>query len=147
MDYEGALIRYAEWLNELLVRFAVSQLALATITEKDPLLGLPYFICYGRVFQLIVRIWSGCYAAAGRFGLSELECDFLFRWFLLGGVLDNDEFQATLSLAVRFCSQANIPQSGWVALYEFFKFATQQGRIEQPWGFNCALWIRGHRLQ
>jgi hypothetical protein len=92
MDYQGALINFADYLNETLARFAVSQLVLATITEKDHFLGLPCFIFHSRVFQLIVRIWCGCYEAAGRFGLSEIECDFLFRWFLLGGVLDNDEF-------------------------------------------------------
>jgi hypothetical protein len=89
-------------LNEALAKFAVSQLVLATMSEKDRFLGLPCFVFYSRVFQLIVRIWCGCYGAAGRFGLSEIECDFLYRWFLLGGVLDNDEFQAALSIAIRF---------------------------------------------
>jgi hypothetical protein len=78
MDYEGALLRYADALNEALVTFAVSQLVLATITEKDPFLGLPCFIFYGRVFQLILRVWSGCFGAARRFGLNKIECDFLF---------------------------------------------------------------------
>jgi hypothetical protein len=136
MDYKGAL-----------GRFAACQLDLATIAKKDPFLGLPCFIFYSRVFQLILRIWCGCYGAAGAFGISEIECDFLYRWFLGGGVIDNDEFQATLSIAIRFCSQAIIPQTGWAALDEFFKLATQHSRIEQPWGQNCILWIHGHRLQ
>jgi hypothetical protein len=136
MDYSGALNR-----------FVFCQLVLATITELDPFVGLPCFIFYSRVFQLILRVWSGCYREAIRaYRLDENECTFLFRWFLLGGVLDNDEFQDALSIAIRFCKHLQIPETGWAALSEYFKFATQHGRIEQPWGLRCVRWIQAHRL-
>jgi hypothetical protein len=134
--------------EEELGRFAALQIVLAIVTEKDPFIGLPCFIFYSRVIQLIVRtFWCGCYGVAREFKLSEIECDFLYRWFLLGGILDNDEFQDALSAAIRFCSQAIILQTGWAALDECFKFATQHGRIEQLWGLNCLMWIRAYRLQ
>lgn len=133
-------------IEAALGRIAACQLALASLVTPDPYLGLPCFIYYSRVFQLIIRIWCGCDRKAGLFGISEIECDFLYRWFMTGGVIDNDEFQDILSIAIRFCSQRRISATGWTALAEFFKFATQQGRIEQPWGFNCVMWIRAHRL-
>jgi hypothetical protein len=86
MDYKRALNNFVDYLNEQLVRFADLQLVLATIAEKDCFIRLPCFIYYSLVFQLFVKVWCGCFGAARRFEFSDLECDFLFRWFLLGGV-------------------------------------------------------------
>jgi hypothetical protein len=108
----------------------------------------PCFIYYNRVFQLLTKVWSGCYylAAPRALGFSQLKCEFLFRWFLLGRVLDDDELQLTLAFTLKYCARIPLPQTAWGTLKEFFMFACQQGRLEQPWGVKCVRWIQSHRL-
>jgi hypothetical protein len=79
-------------IGAALGRIDACQLALASLVTPDPYLDLPCFIYYSRVFQLIIRIWCECYGKAGLFEISKIECDFLYCWFLTGGVIDNDEF-------------------------------------------------------
>jgi hypothetical protein len=120
---------------------------LSAIGKLDSESGLPCFIYYSRIFQFLIKVWCGCYDVAGHVGLYQLECDFLFRWFLLGGVLDNDEIQLILSFALKYCARVReIPETGWVLLMECFRFAGQQRKIEQPWGANCMRWIQQYRL-
>jgi hypothetical protein len=133
-------------LNAAACTFLITQFAIGAITEFDPFVGLPCFLFYNRVFQLILRVWSGCYEVAREFAISDLECDFLFRWFLLGGVLDDEEIREVLGFTVRFCARTEIPVTGWVMISELLKFFTQQGRLSQPWGVNCIRWIDSHRL-
>jgi hypothetical protein len=83
--------------------FLLTQFVIGAITEPDAFVGLPCFLFYNRIFQLMLKVWSGCYGVAGEFGLTDLECEFIFRWFLLGGVLDNDGIQITLALMLRLC--------------------------------------------
>jgi hypothetical protein len=136
MDYNAALCGVTR-----------AYLFLSAVSKLDSTWGLPCFIFYGRIFQLLSRVWCGCYIAGiGELGYSELECSFLFRWFMLGGVLDNDEIQATLALALKYCARVPIRDAGWVALEEYFLFASQHGRLDQPWGAKCIRWIRSHRL-
>jgi hypothetical protein len=132
--------------NAVLATVVEAYLYVSAIASLESPYGLPCFIHYSRVFELLNKVWSGCYETAYAFGCSQLECDFYFRWFLLGGVLDNDEIQATLALALKYCSRVPLLESAWGSLQEMFKFATQQGRIEQPWGLNCIKWIQRHRL-
>jgi hypothetical protein len=54
-----------------------------------------------------------------------------------GGVLDNDEIQAILALPLRYCRFVPISKNAWATLQEMFTFASQQGRLAQPWGVNC----------
>jgi hypothetical protein len=118
----------------------------AAVFETDPQLGLPNFIFHGREIQLLLKVWCGCYDTASAFGISENECSFLFRWFLLGGVLDNEEVETSLRLAIEVCSQIEIQKLGWSALAELFRYASQQGKLVQPWGAQCLKWIIKHKL-
>jgi hypothetical protein len=127
-------------------RLVLTIIISAALFGTDNLLGLPHFIFYSPVIQLLFKVWVGCYNTANPFRISEDECSFLFRWFLLGGVLDNDEIEASLGQALRICSQLNMQKRGWSALAELFWFASQQGRVSQPWGIQCFRWIRKHRL-
>jgi hypothetical protein len=43
--------------NAAACTFLVTQLVLGTVSERDPFLGLPCFIFYSRIFQLILRVW------------------------------------------------------------------------------------------
>lgn len=139
-------IRRSLDLNAAACTFLVTQFAVGAITEFNSFVGLPCFLFYNRVFQLMLSVWSGCYGVASEFGLTDLECDFLFRWFLLGGVLDDEEIREILGFTIRFCAHADIPETGWAILLELLKFFTQQGRLIQPWGINCVRWILTHRL-
>jgi hypothetical protein len=135
--------------NAAACTFLVTQFALGALTERDRTFGLPCFIFYDRVFQLILKVWCGCYTGVAReFGFSDLECDFLFRWFQTGGVLDDDEIRAVLELALPFCSCAGdwVPETAWSILEEIVMFASQQGRLEQPWGINWVKWINRNKL-
>jgi hypothetical protein len=59
---------------------------------------------------MLVKVWSGCYEAAiDALGFSKLECEFYFRWFLFGGVLDNEEIHDLFDLAIKYCSRVTIP--------------------------------------
>jgi hypothetical protein len=101
------------------------------------------------IFQVILKVWCGCYTGvAGQLGFSDLECDFLFRWFLTGGVLDDDEVRALLEIALPFCCQAGdwVPETGWSILEKIVKFASQQGRLEQPWAVQWVKWINRNKL-
>jgi hypothetical protein len=81
MDYNAALLVLAK-----------AQLFVSAIACFDSKWGLPCFIFYSKIFQLLCKVWCGCYLAGPEaLGYSELECEFLFRWFVMGGVLDNDE--------------------------------------------------------
>jgi hypothetical protein len=133
-------------LNAAACTFLVTQFAIGAFTEFDPFIGLPCFIFYNRVFQLFLKVWSGCYGVAREFTLSDLECDFFFRWFLLGGVLDDDEIKEVLALTFDYCAETEKPETGWVMISELLKFFTQQGRLSQPWGLNCIRWIEAYRL-
>lgn len=136
MDYNAALCGVTS-----------AYLFFSAFTKPDAKWGLPCFIFYNRVFQLLVKIWCGCYIAGAEIlGYSELECQFLFRWFMLGGVLDNNEIQAILELALQYCERVPVRDAGWCALEEFLLFASQHGRLEQHWGDDCIRWIRRHRL-
>jgi hypothetical protein len=133
-------------LNAAACTFLVTQFVIGAITEFDPFIGLLCFLFYNRVFQLLLSVWSGCYGVAGEFGLSDMGCEFLFRWFLLGGVRDDDEIREVLGFAVRFYAKTEVPETGWAMLSELLKFFTPQGRLAQPWGVNCVRWIDSHRL-
>lgn len=133
-------------IDAAITRFVVYQLILASVYEFDPIWRLPCFIFYSRVFQLLFRVWIGCYDVADEVGLFKAECEFLFRWFLLGGVLDDEEVREILEFALKFCGRIETPESGWAALAELFRFASQQGRLEQPWGVSCFKWISKYRL-
>jgi hypothetical protein len=126
--------------------FLVTQFALGTITELDQFNGLPCWIFYSGIFQLLIKVWSGCYGVAKEFDFSELECEFYFRWFLLGGVLDDDEILQTLGVALLFCEKSRVPESGWAMLEEIFKLASQHGKLLQPWGVDCIKWINRNKL-
>jgi hypothetical protein len=133
--------------NAAACTFLVTQLVLGTITEKDPFVHLPCFILYGRIFQLIFNVWCGAYMVAEELSFSELECDFLFRWFLLGGVLDDEEIQDILYFALHFCATtSSVPESAWSWLGKFIKFMSQHGRIIQPWGVQSVKWINRNKL-
>lgn len=93
---------------------------LTSVREVDRVVGLPCCLFYSRVFQLLWRIWLRCYDIAEEVGLNPNECGFYFRWFQQGGVLDNDELQDALELAINVCSQMRIPETGWAALADFF---------------------------
>jgi hypothetical protein len=81
-------------LNVAACTFVVTQFTLGAFTELDRVFGLPCFIFYNRIFQLIPKVWCGCYTGiASQLGFSDIECDFLFRWFLLGGVLYDDKIR------------------------------------------------------
>jgi hypothetical protein len=93
--------------NAAACNFLITQLVLGALTERDRVFGLPCFIFYGRVFQLLLKVWCGCYTGiACQLGFSDIECDFLFRYFQSGGVLDDDEIRAILEVALPFCSRA-----------------------------------------
>jgi hypothetical protein len=125
----------------------LTQLVLAAVLEPDALLGLPCFVFYSREFQLLFRVWAGCYnGLANQFGISQNECEFLFRWFQQGGVLDDEEIEGILAIAIKFGARIGMSRRGWSALAEFFKFSSQQGRVMQPWGVRCMKWIISHRL-
>jgi hypothetical protein len=134
--------------NAAIVGVTVAYLYESAIAKLDSSIGFPCFIYYNRVFQLLTKVWNGCYylAASRALGFSQLECEFLFRWFLLGGVLDDDELQLTLSFTLKYCARVPLPQTAWGTLKEFFMFACQQGRLEQPWRVSCVRWIQSHRL-
>jgi hypothetical protein len=132
-------------LNVAACTFLVTQFALEALIERDRVFGLPCFIFYNRIFQVILKVWCGCYTGiASQLGFSDLECDFLFRWFLTGGVLDDDEIRAILEIALPFCSQAgdSVPE----LLEKIVKFNSQQGRLEQPWGVQWIKWINRNKL-
>jgi hypothetical protein len=133
-------------VEAVVVRVVVAYLYVQAIASLKNPYGLPCFIYYSSVFQLLNKVWCGCYQAAYAFGYSELECDFLFRWFILGGVLDSDEIQGNLAMALKYCTFVPIPESAWGTLQEMFKFATQHGKLDQPWGLDCINWIQRHRL-
>jgi hypothetical protein len=107
----------------------VAYLYVQAVASLDIPYGLPCFIYYSRVFQLSNKVWCRCYRAAYAFGYSKLECKFLFRWFILGGVLDGEEIQELLALASQYCSFVPIHESAWETLQEMFKFATQHGKL------------------
>lgn len=133
--------------NAVLWETIRAYLYVSAIAKFDSSFGLPCFIFYSRTFQLLLKVWAGCYEAAiSALGFSEFECLFFFRWFMFGAVLDNDEIQDLLALALRYCSKVTIPYKGWEALEEFFRFASQHGRRRQQWGVECIRWIRTHRL-
>jgi hypothetical protein len=125
-----------------------THLYFSALWSLDFKFGLPCFIYYRTTFQLLVKVWAGCYGLEDYFGFSVDECGFLFRWFLLGGVLDPDELQAVLALALKWCVRNCLPllTTAWSALAELFRFASQHGKLEQPWGVNCMRWIQKHRL-
>jgi hypothetical protein len=133
-------------IDAALIRFVAYQIILASMYEFDSTWRLPCFIFYSRAFQLLFRVWIGCYNVAEEVGLIQAECDFLFRWFLLGGVLDDKEVREILDLALKFCERTEVPEAGWAALAELFRFASQHGRLEQPWGVSCVKWITKYRL-
>jgi hypothetical protein len=134
MDYNAALSKVTE-----------AYLFISAFTKLDSKIGLPCFLYYNTTFQLVLKVWCGCYDRAEEFGFSENECSFLFRWFLFGGVLDNDEIRIILGSTLKYCEDLGIPRSAWAALAEFFRFACQQGRLEQPWGI-CLKRILRFRL-
>lgn len=126
--------------------FAAYQLVTDSFFEEDPVSGLPCIFLYCRVIQLLIRVWSGCFGVANEVGLKETECKALFRSFQSGGVPRNEELQKVLGLAFVYCTRNPVSESGWATLSEFFKFASQQGRLEQPWGVYHYKWIKSHRL-
>jgi hypothetical protein len=83
---------------------------------------------------------------ANEVGLKGTDCKSLFRSFQFGGVLENGEIQSVLRLAFVFGTESHVSETGWAALSEFFKFASQQGRLDQPWGVYHFKWIKSHRL-
>jgi hypothetical protein len=125
-------IRRSVDLNAVACSFLVTQFAIGAITEFDSFVGIPCFLFYKGVFQLMLKVWCGAYGVASEFGFSDLECDFLFRWFLSGGVLDDEEIQGVLGFTIRFCARAIVPETGWAMVLELLKFFTQQGRLIQP---------------
>jgi uncharacterized membrane protein len=68
-------IRRTVDLNAAACAFLVTQFVIGAITEFDPYVGLPCFLFYNRVFQLILKVWSACYGVAREFALSDLECE------------------------------------------------------------------------
>jgi hypothetical protein len=134
-------------IDAALTRFIAYRLILASVYEFDSTWRLPCFIFYSRVFQLLFSVWIDCYNVAAEVGLIKKECEFLFRWFLFGGVLDDEEVRELLNLALKFCERTEVPEAGWAALAELFRFASQQGRLEQPWRVSCVKSITKYRLQ
>jgi hypothetical protein len=96
--------------------------------------GLPCFIYYSNIFQLLVKIWASYYNCTDYFGFSEDECGFYSRWFLLGGVLDPDEIQVTLAFALKWCAGIPLPETAWSALAELFVFASQHENLAETLG-------------
>jgi hypothetical protein len=135
MDYNAALSRVTE-----------AYLVISAFTKVDSRIGLPCFLYCNTTFRLTLKVWCGCYNLAEEFGFSELECSFLFRWFLLGGVLDNDEIQTILGSTLKYCKDLGISRNARSALAELFRFACQQGRLGQPWEVMCLKWILLFRL-
>jgi hypothetical protein len=123
MDYNAALCGVIS-----------AYLFFSAFVRRDAKWRLPCFIFYTRIFQLLVKVWCDCYIAGAEvLGYSQLECEFLFRWSMLGGVLNDDEIQAILELAMRYCARVPVCDAGWCALEEMLLFASQHGRLEQPW--------------
>jgi hypothetical protein len=124
-----------------------AHLYFSALYSLDAKFGLPCFVYYSTTFQLLVKVWAGCYGLEDYFNFSENECEFLFRWFLLGGILDPDEIQASLAWTLKWCVRLpTLPTTAWSALAELFRFASQQGKLEQPWGVDCMRWIQKHML-
>jgi hypothetical protein len=71
---------------------------------------------------------------ANEVGQKGTEFKALFRSFQYGGVLGNEKLWKDLGLAFVYCTRNPVSETGWAALSEFFMFALQQGRLEQPWG-------------
>jgi hypothetical protein len=111
--------------NAALLAAIKAELYMSAIAKFDRKFGLPCFIFYSRVFQVVAKVWAGCYEAAiDALGFCDLECSFLFRWFIFGGALDNDEIQDLLAFALAWCSSIPTPERGWVTLEEFFLFSS-----------------------